>query len=99
MPTAELATLPAEVRAEPALALDGGVDGLAAYRALVPGAAAHLAPGGWLLVEVGAGQAETVAAIFVAAGLQGVAWHADLAGVSRVVAATTATASVAEVAV
>jgi hypothetical protein len=48
---------------------------------------------------VGAGQAETVAAIFVAAGLQGVAWHADLAGVSRVVAATAATASVAEVAV
>jgi release factor glutamine methyltransferase len=99
VPTAELAGLAAEVRAEPTLALDGGEDGLAAYRALVPGAAAHLAPGGWLLVEVGAGQAETVAAIFAAAGLQGVAWHADLAGVARVVAAAAAVSAVAEVAV
>ncbi len=99
VPTAELAGLAAEVRAEPALALDGGDDGLAAYRALVPGAAAHLAPGGWLLVEVGAGQAEAVAAIFVAGGLQGVAWHADLAGVARVVAASAAMRTVAEVAV
>ncbi len=99
VPTAELAALSAEVRAEPVVALDGGDDGLAAYRALVPGAAAHLAPGGWLLVEVGVGQAEAVAAILVAAGLQGVAWHADLAGVSRVVAATAAVAAVTEVAV
>jgi len=99
VPTAELAALPAEVRAEPVVALDGGDDGLAAYRALVPGAAAHLAPGGWLLVEVGVGQAEAVAAIVAAAGLRGVAWHADLAGVSRVVAATAAVTAVAEVAV
>jgi release factor glutamine methyltransferase len=99
VPSADLAALSPDVRAEPMLALDGGDDGLAAYRALVPGAVAHLAPGGWLLVEVGAGQAEAVAAIFAAAGLQGVGWHADLAGVSRVVAASAAAAAAAEVAV
>jgi release factor glutamine methyltransferase len=98
VPTAEMATLAAEVRAEPALALDGGADGLAAYRALVPEAMARLAPGGRVLVEVGAGQAEAVAAIFVAAGLDGVAWHADLAGVPRVVAGRAAAAVVTEVA-
>jgi release factor glutamine methyltransferase len=99
IPTATLAGLAPEVRAEPVLALDGGDDGLAAYRALVPQAAAHLAPGGRLLVEVGEGQAEAVAAIVVAAGLEGVAWHADLAGVARVVAATAAAPLLAEVAV
>jgi release factor glutamine methyltransferase len=99
VPTAEMTTLAAEVRAEPALALDGGADGLAAYRALVPEAMARLAPGGRVLVEVGAGQAEAVAAIFVAAGLDGVAWHADLAGVPRVVAGRAAAAAVTEVAV
>jgi release factor glutamine methyltransferase len=99
VPTAELATLAAEVRAEPALALDGGADGLTAYRAFVPDAVARLAPGARLLVEVGAGQAEAVAAIFVAAGLENVAWHADLAGVARVVVATAAAPALAEVAV
>jgi release factor glutamine methyltransferase len=85
VPTAALAALAPEVRAEPALALDGGADGLAAYRALVPGAVGRLAPGGRLLLEVGADQAEAVAAICVAAGLEGVAWHADLARIARVV--------------
>jgi release factor glutamine methyltransferase len=99
IPTAALADLAPEVRAEPVLALDGGDDGLTAYRALVPGAVACLAPGGRLLVEVGEGQAVAVAAIFVAAGLEGVAWHADLAGVARVVTATAAAPALAEVAV
>lgn len=99
VPTAALAGLAPEVQAEPALALDGGEDGLAAYRALVPQAAARLAPGGRLLLEVGEGQAETVAAIAVAAGLEGVAWHADLAGIARVVTASAAAPALAEVAV
>jgi len=99
VPTAAIAGLAREVRAEPVLALDGGADGLACYRALVPGAAAHLAPGGRLLVEVGEGQAEAVAAILVAAGLEGVAWHADLAGVARVVTASAAAPALAELAV
>jgi len=98
VPTGALAGLAPEVRAEPAQALDGGDDGLAAYRTLAPQAAARLAPGGRLLVEVGEGQAEAVAAILVAAGLEGVAWHVDLAGIARVVigqAAATTQASVA----
>jgi release factor glutamine methyltransferase len=99
VPTAVLAGLASEVRAEPALALDGGEDGLAAYRILVPQAAARLAPGGRLLLEVGEGQAEAVAAIAVAAGLEGVAWHADLAGIARVVTASVAASALAEVAV
>ena len=99
VPTAAIATLAPEVRAEPVLALDGGADGLDAYRALAPDAAARLVPGGQLLVEVGAGQAEAVAAIFVAAGLGEVAWHADLAGVARVVVATAVAPALAEVAI
>lgn len=85
--SAGLAALPPEVRAEPCVALDGGADGLAAYRAVVPAAAALLAPDGHLLVEVGEGQAAAVAALCAAAGLVAVACHRDLAGIERVVAA------------
>jgi hypothetical protein len=48
---------------------------------------------------VGEGQAEAVAAIAVAAGLEGVAWHADLVGIARVVTASAAVSALAEVAV
>lgn len=53
-----------ELLYEPSLALHGGSDGLCAYRAIRKGYAAHLKPGGALLLEVGAGQAEAVAALF-----------------------------------
>ena len=78
--------LPAEVRREPRLALDGGADGLDAYRALAAGAAALLAPDGLLAVEVGLGQSGDVAALVRAAGLRDVTVRADLAGIERVVA-------------
>ena len=45
--------LPAEYRAEPALALDGGDDGMDFIRPLLHGLPAHLAPGGLLLLEIG----------------------------------------------
>lgn len=64
IPTSELASLQAEVKREPALALDGGADGLDFYRRISRDYAAHLNPGGALLMEVGAGQAEDVAAMF-----------------------------------
>jgi len=86
VPTAALDDLAPEVRREPAIALDGGADGLAAYRCLVPAAAVLLAPAACLLVEVGAGQAPAVAALFAQCGLAGVVCYADLAGVDRVVA-------------
>ena len=88
IPTADLAGLPREVRDfDPALALDGGIDGLDAYRRILPESRRLLAPGGWLLTELGAGQATDVSAIANECGLTGVKTYKDLAGVDRVVAA------------
>jgi len=82
---AEMDALSPEVRAEPALALDGGADGLDAYRAIAAGLAAALAPGGAAFFEVGAGQAQDVAALLRAAGLGAIGIRADLDGRARVV--------------
>lgn len=85
---AEMAGLSPEVRDhEPHLALTDGADGLSAYRAIAAQAPAHLAPGGRLMVEIGATQGTEVAAILSAAGLQGATIHPDLDGRPRVVAA------------
>lgn len=87
IPTADCEQLMPEVRDhEPRLALDGGEDGLSAYRQLASQADRVLAPGGWLLVEVGMGQAEEVAAMFKTAGLGEVTCRDDYAGIPRVVA-------------
>ena len=48
-----MAAMPAEYRAEPVLALDGGTDGMDFVRPLIAGAAAHLAEGGVLVIEIG----------------------------------------------
>jgi release factor glutamine methyltransferase len=88
IPSADLATLSAEVRREPALALDGGADGLRAYRRIVEEAARVLEPDGTLVCEVGAGQAAAVADLFAAAGFGDVGRFADLAGIERVIAGT-----------
>jgi release factor glutamine methyltransferase len=79
IPAAEIAGLAPEVRDwEPRGALTDGGDGLSAYRAIAAGAPRLLAPGGRLLVEIGAGQADVVAAIFTAAGLEEPSRHRDL---------------------
>lgn len=79
------AELPAEVAGfEPALALFAGPDGMAAYQELAPQIAALLAPGGIACIEVGAGQAGAVGALFAAQGLQPQFRH-DLAGHRRCV--------------
>jgi release factor glutamine methyltransferase len=76
--------LQAEVaRWEPRRALDGGADGLDAYRWIVARLPTLLAPGGSAVLEVGAGQAEAVAALGDAAGLRVAATRADLGGVAR----------------
>ena len=86
IPGGELADLMPEVRDfEPRLALDGGRDGLDSYRQLARQAPQLLRPEGWLLVEVGAGQAAAVQELLAAAGLGEIFCRDDYAGVPRVV--------------
>lgn len=85
---AEIPGLAPEVRLwEPVQALTDGADGLSAYCAIAAGARARLAPGGRLMVEIGAGQGEAVSALFRGAGLDDVAVRPDLDGRDRVVSA------------
>ena len=86
--SADIDGLAAEVRNhDPVAALDGGADGLDAYRALIPQAAGLLAPGAALVVEAGEGQSAQIQALMTAAGLMPViAPKADLAGIPRAVA-------------
>jgi release factor glutamine methyltransferase len=82
--TATISTLAPEVAAhEPLAALDGGADGLACYRAIVPALPRLLAPRGVAVLEIGAGQAESVAAIAAASGLRPLEMRQDLGGVPR----------------
>jgi release factor glutamine methyltransferase len=85
--SAEIAGLAAEVRDhDPRAALDGGPDGLDAYRALIPQAATRLAPAGVLVVEAGQGQSTDIEGFMTAAGLTlPVPAKADLAGIRRAV--------------
>lgn len=88
IPDADIGGLSAEVRLhDPVRALAGGADGLDAYRALLPAAFAALKPGGWIVLEIGLGQAEDVGALAQAAGFAAPRLRADLAGRVRVVAA------------
>lgn len=85
IPASVIPTLDVEVREhDPIAALDGGVDGLDAYRVLLQNAAPLLAEGGKLLVEIGAGQQEDVGAIAMQYGWQAGPIQADLAGIQRV---------------
>ena len=86
--SAEIAELASEVRDyDPLGALDGGADGLDAYRALIPQAARLLAPGGTLIVEAGIGQSGQIRGLMAAAGLTAERPpKADLAGIPRAVA-------------
>ncbi len=86
--TAEIATLALEVKEfDPLLALDGGEDGLEAYRQLMPLLAAVLQPQGYVFLEIGYTQQAAVEAFVVEAGLQVVACRQDLAGHPRCVVA------------
>lgn len=85
---ADILGLDAEVRDfDPRAALDGGADGLDFYRRWLP-EAVRLSPGGWVAVEIGAGQADDVARILEAAAGSGAGparRRDDLSGHTRVV--------------
>jgi release factor glutamine methyltransferase len=87
IPTGNIDSLQPEVRDfEPREALDGGLDGLDFYRAIIPLVTDHLKPGGWLLFEVGIGQAERVLELFAQSGFFSEFFTAkDPAGIDRVV--------------
>lgn len=87
IPTADLATLQKEVHREPQMALDGDADGLKFYRTIAEHWCDKLSPDGFVAVEVGIGQAEDVAALFAAQGLENTGIYPDLAGIPRVVLA------------
>jgi release factor glutamine methyltransferase len=88
IPSGDIPDLPADVRNyDPLPALDGGRDGLDAYRRIIRASAGLLRPGGWLLLEVGVGQAGPVTALAASVGLTDLASLRDLAGVRRVVLA------------
>jgi len=84
----DLTGLDREVRDyDPMLALDGGPDGLAAFRVIAARLPALLRPGGTAFVEIGAGQGDSVTALFASQGLEILAVHPDLADTERVVTA------------
>lgn len=86
---AEIAGLMPEVsQFEPGAALDGGPDGLEAYRAICSALPRLLRPGGIAVLELGAGQREAVAAL--AGGIGQVSWRCDLAGIERALVIDTA---------
>lgn len=89
IPENDIAALEPEVRDfDPHGALNGGSDGLNFYRALIPEAIDYLNPGGFLLFEIGIGQADEVTQLFLTAGGYGQPFTAqDPGGIQRVVGA------------
>jgi release factor glutamine methyltransferase len=86
--SAEIARLPPEVRDfDPRAALDGGADGLAAYRAVAAAARRILSPDGTFVLELGVGQIEGVVGVMREAGLAIGPCTADLGGIPRALTA------------
>ncbi|MEG9862117.1 MAG: peptide chain release factor N(5)-glutamine methyltransferase [Parvularculales bacterium] len=86
IPTDDIKTLSPEVRFyDPLIALDGGQDGLDAIRLIVSRAGELLIPGGWLGLEVGAGQVQETRRLMEEARLENIASACDLSGIERVV--------------
>jgi release factor glutamine methyltransferase len=86
--TGDIAALAPEVRDfDPRIALDGGSDGLSCYRAIAAAVPMLVKQGGALVVELGAGQVQSVATLFAAAGLATSPAHPDLSGTPRALVA------------
>ena len=76
---------PEVIEHEPAMALDGGADGLDFYRRIIPEAASHLTGGGMLYLEIGYDQGEAVSALMAEAGYYDVKTIRDYGGNDRIV--------------
>jgi release factor glutamine methyltransferase len=88
VPCADRATLSVEVRDhEPALALFAGDDGLEVYRRLIPSAFDALAPGGFLILEIGCSQSPAIAGLLARSGFEQIEFIPDLQGIPRVACA------------
>ncbi len=87
----DIASLPPEVRQDPRRALDGGPDGLAAYRTIAADARRLIKPLGHLVLELGAGQADAVTKLLQAENLALAATRSDLNGIPRALTAGVAT--------
>jgi release factor glutamine methyltransferase len=86
IPSGAIAGLPAEVREwEPREALDGGPDGMTFHRRLIARTPRLLRPGGWLLMEMGEGQAAFLSAAMEAAGFEAVEARRDFQGIERMI--------------
>ena len=86
IPTSEISALPRDIRDhEPKAALDGGPDGVDAYRSIASVLTRALRPGAMAFLEIGAGQHQLVSEIMTAAGLKVVRLALDLAGIRRCV--------------
>jgi release factor glutamine methyltransferase len=88
---AEIAALSPEVRCDPPRALDGGADGLTAYRAIAADARRLIKPLGHLVLELGAGQQDAVTELLLNAGLLPASARPDLNGIPRALTASVAT--------
>ena len=89
IPLGDIAGLAPDVREfDPARALDGGPDGLEAYRRLSGGAGGHFAPKGHIVLEIGAGQENAVNELFTRQGFVRESRHFDLVGHVRCLAFT-----------
>jgi release factor glutamine methyltransferase len=88
IPSHEIAELDPEVRDhDPHRALDGGADGLFAIRSIAAQAPARLKSPGWLLFEVGQGQAQATSLLLQERGYRDVSVYADISGIDRIVEA------------
>ena len=83
IPSGEIAALSPEVRHDPASALDGGAEGLDLIRRLIAEAPARLAPGGALLLEIGADQADAVNALLSALKYRYISLRPDYQNIPR----------------
>lgn len=84
IPSAVIPTLDPEVRKEPYLALDGGVDGLDALNAVIAAAPLRLKAGGFLALEIGSTQGSDVRQILYGAGFSDITVHRDMSGHDRI---------------